>query len=152
MIKNNQSKFNFIHIVLDAVVMAMSYILAFHVVIGSHVRTDGVQVALPAEVYFRALIVIVPAYIILYGIFNLYTPKRIQSRRRELANICKANIIGLMHNLHTVCRKEPAGDRTLLKELLHKDDRGLFRHKHHPGDSVQECLKGMPVEFKGQGI
>ena len=96
MIKSNQSKFNFIHIVLDAVVTAMSYILAFHVVIGSHVRTDGVQVALPAEVYFRALIVIVPAYIILYGIFNLYTPKRIQSRRRELANICKANIIGLM--------------------------------------------------------
>ena len=96
MIKSNQSKFNFIHIVLDAVVTALSYILAFHVVIGSHVRTDGVQVALPAEVYFRALIVIVPVYIILYGIFNLYTPKRIQSRRRELANICKANIIGLM--------------------------------------------------------
>ncbi len=96
MIKSNQSKFNFLHIVLDAVVTVLSYILAFHIIIGSHIRVDGVQVALPAYIYYRALIFIVPLYLILYGIFNLYMPKRIQSRRREFVNICKANIIGLM--------------------------------------------------------
>ncbi len=101
MIKNNQSKFNFSHVVLDAAVIAVSYVIAFFAVIGSHLGIDGVQVALPASVYFRALIIIIPVYIIIYGIFDLYMPKRIQSRRKELANICKANITGLM--LITFC-------------------------------------------------
>ena len=101
MIKNNQSKFNFSHVVLDAAVIAVSYVIAFFSVIGSHLGIDGVQVALPASVYFRALIIIIPVYIIIYGIFDLYMPKRIQSRRKELANICKANITGLM--LITFC-------------------------------------------------
>ena len=35
-------------------------------------------------------------YLILYGAFHLYVPKRIQGRRSEFANICKANTIGLM--------------------------------------------------------
>ena len=43
-----------------------------------------------------ALIFIVPIYLILYASFHLYVPKRIQGRRSELANICKANVIGLM--------------------------------------------------------
>lgn len=37
-----------------------------------------------------------PIYLILYASFHLYVPKRIQGRRSELANICKANVIGLM--------------------------------------------------------
>ena len=36
-----------------------------------------------------------PIYLILYASFHLYVPKRIQGRRSELANICKANVIGL---------------------------------------------------------
>ena len=96
MIKNNQSKLNFSHVILDAIVIAVSYAIAFFAVIGSHLGIDGVQRALPASVYFRALVIIIPLYIIIYGVFDLYMPKRIQSRRRELANICKANITGLM--------------------------------------------------------
>ncbi|MBQ8933422.1 MAG: undecaprenyl-phosphate glucose phosphotransferase [Lachnospiraceae bacterium] len=96
MIKNNQSKLNFLHVVLDALVIALSYGLAFYLIIGSRLGLEGTPGALPAEIYFRALYVIIPVYLILYGIFNLYTPKRIQSRRREFANICKANIMGLM--------------------------------------------------------
>ena len=96
MIKHNQSKLNIVHVLLDACVIALSYVLAFHLVIGSRLGQAGTPGALPASVYFRALYVIIPGYLILYGIFDLYTPKRIQSRRRELANICKANIMGLM--------------------------------------------------------
>ena len=51
---------------------------------------------LKPQVYFMALIFIVPIYLILYASFHLYVPKRIQGRRSELANICKANVIGLM--------------------------------------------------------
>lgn len=95
MIKSNQAKFNVLHILLDAAVVAVSYALAYYLIIGSHISADGVRVALPAEVYFNALFAIIPLYLILYGIFNLYMPKRIQSRRRELANIFKANVSGL---------------------------------------------------------
>ena len=96
MIKNNQSKLNFLHVLLDAFVIAASYSLAFHLIINLRFGLEGTPGTLSAEVYFRALIVIIPLYVLLYGILNLYTPKRIQSRRREFANICKANIIGLM--------------------------------------------------------
>ncbi len=96
MIKNNQSKLNFLHIILDALVTGISYALAFYLVITLRIGLEGTPGALSAAIYFRALPVLIPMYILLYGIFNLYTPKRIQSRRRELANICKANVIGLM--------------------------------------------------------
>ncbi len=96
MIKNNQSLLNFIHVLLDALVIVGAYALAYYMIIGSKLGLAGVPGALPADIYFRALYLIVPLYLILYGIFNLYTPKRIQSRRKEFANICKANIMGLM--------------------------------------------------------
>lgn len=93
MIKNNQTKLNFMHVVLDAVVTAVSYFLAWLLIIGMGTPGRG---ALPLEIYMWALIVIVPLYLLLYAAFNLYSPKRVQSRRYELANICRANIVGLM--------------------------------------------------------
>ena len=96
MIKNNQSKFNLTHVLLDAAVIALSYALAYYIVIGANLGIAGAPGTLPAAVYFRALYIIIPVYLILYVIFDLYVPKRIQSRRREFANIIKANIMGLM--------------------------------------------------------
>ena len=93
MIKNNQTKLNFMHVVLDAVVTAVSYFLAWLLIIGMGTPGRG---ALPLEIYMWALIAIVPLYLLLYAAFNLYSPKRVQSRRYELANICRANIVGLM--------------------------------------------------------
>lgn len=81
------------HVVLDAVVTAVSYFLAWLLIIGMGTSGRG---ALPLEIYMWALIVIVPLYLLLYAAFNLYSPKRVQSRRYELANICRANIVGLM--------------------------------------------------------
>ena len=81
------------HVVLDAVVTAVSYFLAWLLIIGMGTSGRG---ALPLEIYMWALIAIVPLYLLLYAAFNLYSPKRVQSRRYELANICRANIVGLM--------------------------------------------------------
>ena len=81
------------HVVLDAVVTAVSYFLAWLLIIGMGTPGRG---ALPLEIYMWALIAIVPLYLLLYAAFNLYSPKRVQSRRYELANICRANIVGLM--------------------------------------------------------
>ena len=42
------------------------------------------------------LILIVPVYLLLYQAFTLYTPMRMQGRRLVLANIIKANSLGLL--------------------------------------------------------
>lgn len=97
MIKDNQKQLNRVHVILDVLITILAYALAWFVVISGKIlpRQAGVGVLKP-QVYFLALIFIVPVYLILYGAFHLYVPKRIQGRRSELANICKANIIGLM--------------------------------------------------------
>ena len=94
MIKSNQTKLNSLQVLADALVVAIAYFAAWFLIIGSR-SVHGVGV-LPSHVYMRALIIVIPLYLILYAAFHLYTPKRIQSRRYEFANICKANIIGLM--------------------------------------------------------
>ena len=76
-------------------VTVVAYALAWFIVISGKVLPLDEGVLKP-QVYFMALIFIVPIYLILYASFHLYVPKRIQGRRSELANICKANVIGLM--------------------------------------------------------
>lgn len=97
MIKDNQKRLNRVHVILDVAVTILAYALAWVIVISGLVLPLGDNVGvLEPGVYFVAPVFIVPVYLILYGAFHLYVPKRIQGRRSELANICKANIIGLM--------------------------------------------------------
>lgn len=96
MIKNNQQKLNRLHVVLDALVIMVSYLIAWvFLVLGNRFFSPQTGV-LPARFYFAMLVWIVPLYLVLYTFFNLYTPKRVQQRRYEFANICKANAIGLL--------------------------------------------------------
>ena len=90
MIKDHQRQLNRIHVVLDALVIGLSYLLAWYLVIGP----DGG--ALPPAVYFGALWFIIPGFLILNGIFGLYAPKRSSGRMTELGNIFKASTIGLL--------------------------------------------------------
>lgn len=93
MIKDNQTRFNRLHVLLDALVIVAAYIFSWFVTLKS--GWFGKVGILPTWFYMRALLIIVPAYLLLYTIFHLFTPKRVQGRRLEFANICKANIIGL---------------------------------------------------------
>lgn len=95
MIKDNQKSINRLHVLVDGLVIVISYLLAWFTVIGSgwFVSRDE---ALRLEYYLAALLLVVPVYLILYSIFHLYTPKRVQGRRVEFANICKANFLGLL--------------------------------------------------------
>ncbi len=96
MIKNNQQKLNKLHVVLDALVIALSYTIAWAMlVVGNQLFSPHKQV-LPPLFYFSMLVVIIPLYLTLYAIFRLYMPKRVQHRRYEFANICKANTLGLL--------------------------------------------------------
>lgn len=96
MIKDNQIFFNRMHIVLDGLVVAVSFLLAWSIKFLTPLAesTPGVT-ALSAETYFRTLYFIVPGYLILYGIYNLYSSKRSSRIRVEVAGIFKANTVGI---------------------------------------------------------
>ena len=94
MIKDNQKYFNRLHVVLDAIVIIVSYVLAWYIRF-KLIRPDDVG-GLSVETYMSALGVIVPLFLILYYMFNLYTPKRVQGRRLEASNVFLANLIGTL--------------------------------------------------------
>lgn len=95
MIKDNQQHFNRLHVVLDALVVIFSYVLAWWLKLSGIFTNEQVGV-LSLEFYMKALILIVPLYLLLYYAFNLYTSKRVQGRRLELSNIVMANTVGIL--------------------------------------------------------
>ena len=95
MIKDNQTKLNHVHVLLDALVTLAAYALAWFIQIGSGWNVTRDNVVNMNRTYVLAAVLIVPLYLVLYGSFHLYSPKRVLGRRREFANILKANIIGL---------------------------------------------------------
>ncbi len=95
MIKDNQKRFNRLHVVIDALVIGTAYVLSWYIIIGSGWYRAANQVLGP-EIYLGVLAVIIPVYLLLYTVFHLFTPKRVQGRRQEFANIFKANMLGLL--------------------------------------------------------
>ena len=92
MIKDNQKHLNRLHVVIDAVIVILSYCIAYWMIFGYMGRTSG----LPEGVYFSALFFIVPGVLILYWFFHLYEPMRVMGRRLELFNVFKANVAGAL--------------------------------------------------------
>ena len=92
MIKENQKHFNRLHVVLDAFVIVVSYFIAWVI---KFLFMDQDVGALPFRIYAAAILPIVLVYLLLYYIFSLYTPKRVQGRRLEMWNIVKANTVGI---------------------------------------------------------
>ena len=95
MIKDNQKYFNRLHVLIDAFVVALSYWLAWLLrfetdIFGVPIRT------LTFGQYMLPLVALIPLYLVLYSAFGLYTPKRVQGRRLEFANIVKGNSIGML--------------------------------------------------------
>ena len=94
MIKDNQKYFNGLHVLLDALAIAGSYILAWYLKFEGPFVTEGAG-ALSMDFYFKALYFLVPGYLILYYWFKLYTPKRIHTLEREMLDIIKVNSVGV---------------------------------------------------------
>lgn len=93
MIKDNQKYFNRLHVWLDALVTILSYITAWWLRLV--VFSDEGAGVLSQEIYFGAIIVIVPVYMIMYSVLNLYKSKRYSSGIHEMFDIIRANIVGL---------------------------------------------------------
>ena len=95
MIKDNQRFLNNLHVLLDVLIICASYAIAWLLTIVAPIFPAGHGV-LPPQVYFAALLPIVPTYLLLYWAFHLYEPKRTHSKRAELWHICQACAVGLM--------------------------------------------------------
>ena len=97
MIKDNQKVFNRLHLVVDAIVVLISYLLAWYIKFATgFADTEPGAGALSKETYFRFLYFLVPGYIAIYYYFNMYKPKRVTRRKVELINIISANTAGLV--------------------------------------------------------
>ena len=95
MIKNNQKYLNGLHVIIDALIIAGSYILAWWLKFESPLsNVKPGDFYLPMETYFSAIPYIVAAYLIIYRFCNLYTAKRGSGPGGEFWRIVEANIIG----------------------------------------------------------
>lgn len=118
MIKDNQKYFNRLQVLLDAVIVAVSYVLAWY--LKFRVFVDDIEVNLVTQVYdianssfrllvdlnttigalsmrqyFNMLYFIVPGYVILYYMFHLYTSKRDTRTWYEVSSIIMSNVVGI---------------------------------------------------------
>ena len=95
MLKDNEKNFSRLHMLIDAVVLALSYFLAWMIRFVGPMSATAVRTR-SFQQYMLMLIFIIPVYLLLYQAFTLYTPMRMQGRRLVLANIVKANSLGLL--------------------------------------------------------
>lgn len=94
MIKDNQRLFNQLQVVIDAVVIAISYLLAYAIRFSERWH-DGTY-HLPLKDYAVYLVIVVPLILLLYYQNNLYSSRRVSGRKRELLAIVQANTIGIL--------------------------------------------------------
>lgn len=95
MIKDNQKNFSRLHVAIDILVISFSYICAWAIrFVGPLSKTATISKTF--EEYMLLLLMIVPGFLLLYHAFTLYEPLRMQGRRLVLANIIKANTLGIL--------------------------------------------------------
>lgn len=100
MIKDNQKTLNRLHILLDASIIVISFLIAYELRFDSfltHLRIFNVEKGTfyPLGVYAKSLYIIVPLYLFIYNSAKLYTPKRGKKRWTEFFHISYSNFLGL---------------------------------------------------------
>ena len=94
MIRDNQRLINRLTLIIDGLVIVISYLFADFLKFesGLLLYDEGLSV----QTYMTALYFLVPGYLILYSKLDLYSTRRASGRKRELLNVIKANTIGAL--------------------------------------------------------
>ncbi len=101
MIKDNQKMFNRVHVLMDACIIVISYLLTYYLRFESvftkiipllHVKPGTY---LPLGDYAKRLLLLVPLYLFVYYFCHLYTPKRSKRSWSDVFNLFVANTFGL---------------------------------------------------------
>ncbi len=152
MIRDNQKQFNRLLVLLDALVIIATYAFSWFIWLSGSVKElePGIGV-LPVEVYTAALIAIVPAYLILYNAFDMYSSKRTAKTVYEIFNIIKANTVGILGIMVVFFAvKMPDFSRGLVaafyisniivEALMRKSVRYGLRHMRKKGYNIKHIL------------
>ncbi len=105
MIKENQRLLNIMHVIVDALIIAFSFLLAYYLrfddtwspLILHGIIKPAVGYVLEPEKYFSMLVFLIPCFLIIYRFCGLYDPKRTNSKRYELFSLIKANAFGIIY-------------------------------------------------------
>ncbi|WP_024867276.1 undecaprenyl-phosphate glucose phosphotransferase [Butyrivibrio sp. FCS014] len=96
MIKDNQVHLNRAHVIVDGLLVAGSYALSYYLKFESVFadKTPGGRLSMP--VYFSALYYLIPSYLLLYYMVQLYTSRRALRLWDEFVDIVQANVMGVI--------------------------------------------------------
>ena len=95
---------NLFRILIDAIIIVCSFYAAYdlrfndnsflivHEIIDEPVGIYGSRMD-----YLQILFCLIPCYLLSYYMFHLYDPKRVHSRKSEIFNLFKANIVGILY-------------------------------------------------------
>ncbi len=112
MIKENQKLLNLFHVIVDAIIIIVSFILAYKlrfddtwsplIRYGRPLTRYGIILSprgyiKPLSDYITMLVFLVPSYLIIYQFCDLYNPKRTNGKRAELFSLVKANFFGIIY-------------------------------------------------------
>lgn len=105
MIKENQKLLNILQLIVDAIIIGFSFVLAYNLrfddtwspLIKHNIIQPPIGYVRPLNDYETMLVLLIPSYLVLYGLFGMYDPKRTSGRRVELLRLIKANACGLIY-------------------------------------------------------
>ena len=96
MIKSNQRHINKLHILMDVFIIAAAYASAWGIKFLLDSYNNVVGGVAPTPMYMYTLCAVVPGYLILYGIFNMYASKRTRDIKEQIMDVFNANTVGIL--------------------------------------------------------
>lgn len=99
-IKDNQKTLNRLHILMDIIIIVISFLIAYYIRFYSFLTNNAIfkvekETFYSLAVYAQSLYFIVPLYLFIYNKAKLYTPKRGKKRWTEFFYISYSNFLGL---------------------------------------------------------
>lgn len=104
MIKGNQKLLNLFRILIDTAIIVFSFVMAYYlrfaddsILIRWEIIDEPVGIYGTLEDYLQILFMLIPCYLVSYYFFHLYDPKRTKSRKSEVFNMLKSNVVGILY-------------------------------------------------------
>ena len=103
MIKDNQKLLNRFLVVIDALLIIAAFALSYFLKFNEYSPLNRIGFLYPKFGYFlfknyaTALWLLVPGYLLIYNLCNMYSPRRAHSKRYEIWSILKANCLGILY-------------------------------------------------------
>lgn len=99
MIKDNQKMLNRVHILMDACIIVIAYIITYFLrfespLVNLRFLQADKGTYYPLIVYLRKGIILLPMLLFFYSFFKLYAPKRGKKKWTEFFHITAANLLG----------------------------------------------------------